>query len=514
MSDLDDEVAQLLDEAVVRLSTARRTFTDEEALLPIWEHGYDFSPQSDPQGRFVLAAEADGKHPRQWRLATQALANNRLLDALRSGMWNGQDLDAELTRLDAEDQTHYTFCPNDARFTTLTDGTLELAEREYNVTVPSATKAALEALGPQLLERWHDRGDEPLTVRQVTEQLAKLGWSEANERNGWQLVRAWLLAWPEVARAGQDYWVPVVAVPKAPGGTRLQVLPVVGATSTGEERNEERSIPQKPASPGQESPPRLDNSPIPQSREAMANRVSWMFPLRTIHLLEGFLPVPAAARSAYPPRGVGEGDREALCGLWYDNDERLWLWLDRHHDRLYGPDLAQKLEWLEAGDLLRVQWTPDVVVLRLAGHDDEVQREEERLVDPQALKALRGGVGESYRQSLQAILSEKSEGLTFTQVVQALRERQGHDVLRNTVRAILYACGFLHRNSRWFAAPQPEQGARKLRLALVKAFVANEESEQVAISTTWLEQQRKQVQAISTRLAELANILREQGEKR
>ena len=57
MSDLDDEVAQLLDEAVARLSTTCRTFTGEEALLPIWERGYDFSPQSDPQGRFVLAAE-------------------------------------------------------------------------------------------------------------------------------------------------------------------------------------------------------------------------------------------------------------------------------------------------------------------------------------------------------------------------------------------------------------------------------------------------------------------------
>ncbi len=507
MSDLDDEVAQLLDEAVARLSTARRTFTDEDTLLPIWERGYDFSPQSDPQERFVLAAEADSKHPRQWRLATQALANNRLLDALRCGAWNGQDLDAELARLDAEDQTHYTFCPNDARFTTLADGTLELAEREYNVTVPSATKAALEALGPQLLQEWHDRGNEPLTVRQVTEQLGKLGWSEANERNGWQLARAWLLAWPEVARVGQDYWVPVVAVPKAPGRTRLQVLPVVGATSTGEERNEERSIPQKLASPGQETSPRLDNSPIPQSREAMANRVSWTFSLRTIHLLQGFLPVPAAARSAYLPRGVGEGDQEALRGLWYDNDERLWLWLDRHHDRLYGPDLAQKLEWLEAGNRLRVQWTPDVIVLRIDDHDDEVQREEERLVDPQALKALRGGVGESYRQSLQAILSEKPEGLTFPQVVLALRERQEHDVPKNTVRAILYACGFLHKNSRWFAAPQTEQGARKLRAALAKAFVANEEPERVATSTTLLEQQRKQVQAISARLAELANIL-------
>jgi hypothetical protein len=80
------------------------------------------------------------------------------------------------------------------------------------------------------------------------------------------------------------------------------------------------------------------------------------------------------------------------------------------------------------------------------------------------------------------------------------------------VRAILYAGGFLHRDSRWFAAPQNEQGARKLRAALVEALVANEESEQAAMSMTRLEQQRKQVQAIRTRLVELASILREQGE--
>ena len=507
MSDLDDEVAQLLDEAVARLSTTRRTFTGKEALLPIWERGYDFSPQSDPQGRFVLAAEADGKHSRQWRLATQALANNRLLDALRSGAWNGQDLDAELARLDAEDQTHYTFCPNDARFTFLPDGTLEAAEREYNVTVPAATRAAFDALGPQLLEQWHARGDEPLTVRQVTELLVTLGWAEANERNGWQLVRAWLLAWPEVARVGQDYWVPVVAVPKAPERTRLQVLPVRGADSTGEESNEGGNTPQGPEAPEQEIHPRLDNSPVAQSGGVMANPLSWPFSLRTIHLLEGFLPVPAAARSAYPPRGVGEGDREVLRGLWYDSDERLWLWLDRKQDRLYGPDLAQKLEWLEAGDLLRVQWTSDVVVLRFAGHDDEVQREEERLVDPQALKALRGGAGESYRQSLQAILSERSEGLTFVQVVQALRERQGHDVPRNTVRAILYAGGFLHRDRRWFAAPQSEHGGRKLRAALVDALVVNRQSDRATTPMSQTERRWKQAQAIRIRLAELVNVL-------
>src|SRR5258708_36628091 len=112
MNEQDDELAQLLDEAVARLATCRRTFTDEEALLRIWERDYDISPQSDPQGRFVLAYEADGKHPRQWRLSTQPLANNRLLDALRPGAWNGRELEAELAQLDAEDRGYYAFWPH------------------------------------------------------------------------------------------------------------------------------------------------------------------------------------------------------------------------------------------------------------------------------------------------------------------------------------------------------------------------------------------------------------------
>jgi len=35
-----------------------------------------------------------------------------------------------------------------------------------------------------------------------------------------------------------------------------------------------------------------------------------------------------------------------------------------------------RAEWLEAGDLLHVEWRPEVIVLRVTGHDDEVQREE------------------------------------------------------------------------------------------------------------------------------------------
>jgi hypothetical protein len=448
MNALDDGLAQLLDTAVKRLSTSRRTFTAEEALAEVWEDGFDISLQADPQERFVLAYEADGKHPRQWRLATQALANNRLLDALKSGAWDGQDLDAELARLDAEDHTHYIYCPADPRFTTRPNGTLEAADHEYNLTLSPETQTAFDALGQKLLEQWHNEGDTPLTVLQVTELVGNLGWPEASERNGWLLVRAWLLEWTEVARVGQNYWVPMRSLPKEPEHTRLQVLPVTSQTSSVEPLDlgqGETVISDAPGSSERESSPTIGKSQVVHSKEVVAHAVSWTYPLRTVHLLEGFIPVLSTARSAYPPRVVGEGDRAVLKGLWYDNAEQMWLWLDRNQDRLYGPNLAHQLAWREAGDLLRVEWRPEVIVLRIVGHDDEVQREEMRLVDPQTLKTLRGGLGESYRQSLQAILMEKTEGLTFLQVVKALRERQGHDVPRGTVRALLYSGGFVQR---------------------------------------------------------------------
>ena len=511
MNEMDDGLAQLLDTAVKRLSTYRRTFTAEEALAEVWEDGFDISLQADPQERFVLAYEADGKHPRQWRLITQALANNRLLDALKSGAWDGQDLDAELARLDAEDHTHYIYCPADPRFSTRPNGTLEAADHEYNLTLSPETQAELDALAQELLEQWHNEGDTPLTVLQVMELVGNLGWPEASERTGWQLVRAWLLEWTEVARVGQDYWVPMRSLPKEPEHTRLQVLPVTSQTSAVEPLDlaqGETVISEAAGSSEQEASATIGKSQVIHSKEVGAHAISWTYRLRTIHLLEGFISVPSTARSAYPPRVVGEGDRAVLKGLWYDNAEQMWLWLDRTQDRLYGPDLAHQLAWREAGDLLRVEWRPEVIVLRMVGHDDEVQREEMRLVDPQTLKTLRGGLGESYRQSLQAILLEKTEGLTILQVVKALRERQGHDIHRGTVRALLYAGGFIQRKGHWFAAPQDQSAKRTLRDALVETLLPQEKPEEVAEPTAGPEQLRKKVKAIRERLAELVGMLR------
>jgi hypothetical protein len=302
-----------------------------------------------------------------------------------------------LARLDAKDQVHYVFCQCDPRFTTIPGGTLEPADLERNVVLNPETRGALEALGPRLLEQWRA---EPLTVRQVTERLGEPGWPEASARNGWLLVRAWLLGWSEVTRVGQDYWIPTDQIPKESQRTRLQVLPV-SSILTSIEASDTENVPSSLSdSPEQESLPIIGKTSAIPGKAVITQTESWKFPLRTIHLLEGFVPVPPNVRSAYPARGVGEGDREVLRGLWYNDGEPLWLWLDRVQDRLYGPDLAHKLEWLEAGDVLHGTWTSEVVVLRITGHDDEVQREESHLVDPQALKALRGGIGETYRQSI------------------------------------------------------------------------------------------------------------------
>ena len=99
---------------------------------------------------------------------------------------------------------------------------------------------------------------------------------------------------------------------------------------------------------------------------------------------------------------------------------------------------------------------------------------------------------------------EETEGLTFAQVVKALRERQGHDIHHGTVRAILYAGGFVERKGHWFAAPQSEVGARRLRAALVETLVPQEE----AGPTDRSEQLRKRVKAIRGRLGEVVGMLR------
>src|SRR4051812_30021727 len=162
----DAVLRRKLDAAVQRLAATRRTFTEDEALANLWETGYNVSPQDDP--RFVLGREADGRSPRHWHLVGQVVANNRLLEALEAGTWDGRHVDAELARLDHEYQGHHVFCPADDRLLVHPDGRLDLADDERDLVLPPEVQSTLDALAGRLLGRWQASGPVPWTVRQVT----------------------------------------------------------------------------------------------------------------------------------------------------------------------------------------------------------------------------------------------------------------------------------------------------------------------------------------------------------
>jgi ATP-dependent DNA helicase RecQ len=489
---------RMVDEVVPRLAAGRRTFTDEEAFAPVWEAGYDVSPQSDP--RFALAREADGWGPRHWRLAEQVLANNLLLEALQAGSWDGRDLDAELARLSQAAGAPHVFCPLDPRFHTGPDGRLDLAEREKDVPLPAGVRAELDGLLPALLARWRLEGGAPRTVRQLSATLGDLGWPRSAERGGWLLARAWLLQQSAVCRVGQDYWVPAESLPTGPARTRLSVAPVFGSAQmpAGAPTIPDQALSSEDGEHDQAAP--ADLVPIPPELSNVEAR--WTVILRTVHLVEGFIPVPARARCAYPPRAKEAGDWEVKRGKWYETGDELWVWLDRQRDLLCGPDLADRLAWCEAGERIGVLWTAEVLVFRSLGIDEEVRREETRLADRDALAQLRGGLGESYHRSLMAILQQAPGGLTFRELVTAPCERQQHEVHRGTVRAVLHAGGFVCRGDRWLAAPDAD-GMRRLRRTMAATLEVPAESPDHARDNADANPLRDLANAVKARLRSL-----------
>lgn len=437
-----------------------------------------------------------------WRLASHTLANNRLLNDLLSGNWDGRDLDGKLAALDSEDQQHYVFCPLDPRLSLNKQGMLEPAERERTVTVPRQMKAKLDQLGPLLLAHWRETGTEPWTVRAITNALKQLGWQDGDMNNAWLYVRSWLLGWQQVVCVGQDYWIPADQVPQETKQTRLQVMPIRATDSAGN-----ASAPVFPSIPNKQTGhAKADESQVMLSGEATATQATWSVRLRTVNLLEGFIHIPASARGAYPPPVPGEKEQVALRAVWFEDNTHFWLWLDRTRNQLYGPALADKLGWLYAGDIIRVEWAPDVIVLRIIGHDEQVSSEEARLVDIEALATLRGGLGESYRRSLQAILQEAPEGLHFAQIVRALRERQSHEVHRGTIHALLHHGGFLQKDHRWFAVPDSDASARQLRMAIIETLIPEELNGHPTSSHQ--ERLHIRVKAIHSRLSEIVTDLR------
>jgi hypothetical protein len=205
----DAVLRRKLDAAVQRLAATRRTFTEDEALASLWEAGYNVSPQDD--ARFVLGREADGRAPRHWHLVGQVVANNRMIEALEAGTWDGRNVDAELARLDDEGAGHHVFCPADDRLVVHPDGRIDIADEEREVVLPPGVQSALDTLAERLLERWREAGPVPWTARQVTEALADLGWERARARG----AGCWRVAGYEAGRRSRA-WGATTGCPLTP----------------------------------------------------------------------------------------------------------------------------------------------------------------------------------------------------------------------------------------------------------------------------------------------------------
>lgn len=497
MSELSRNEKALLDEAYERLKTTRRTFTEREALQTAKREGYDLKLSFDE--RFARAEARQGSILPHWKLAEQTLANTRLLNELIAGTWDGQHLDEKLLALEQEDQQHYTFYPHDPRMFQNRQGAWEAAG-ERQITLPLGLKEELDTYKDRLHTRWSEL-HTPLTVGQILAILEELGWEHDDIASVHRCVRAWLLASSQFRRVGLDYWMPAEHLPSEVQRTRLQVLPVRASSEPADQ-----SVPEGGSQATDEERDRR-RQPIVFKGTATKTQVEWTATLRSIQQIEGFLPIPRAVRGIYPPIAPGEEGISVLKGLWHEDASDLWIWLDRTHHRLYGPDLLDKIGFLPAGLKLHIQWNADQIVLREAGLDQDVQREETRLVDLEELSKLRGGIGESYRQSIQALLMAAPEGLTFKEIVLALSQRQNHEVTRGTVRSILNSGGFIQHQHRWFAAPDATKGAKQLREVLLETLVPQaEDDEQVSVSQD--EYLRTRVMAIHQRLREITGVLR------
>lgn len=90
----------------------------------------------------------------------------------------------------------------------------------------------------------------------------------------------------------------------------------------------------------------------------------------------------------------------------------------------------------------------------------------------------------------------------------AMSEWPGHDVHCGTIQALLYSGGFVQKDHHWFAAVDPEVGARQLGAALLETLIPGEQRES-AQSLPRGEYVRIRVQAIRGRLAEIIHALRE-----
>lgn len=500
---LRPEDCQFYDEAAARLAQIRYTLPEREIMQAAWKQRHDIPIYYDYADRFVeVGGDTDQPH---WRLKEHMLANDRLFNDLLTGTWDGQNLDDYLEQLDRESRQYHVFYPPDKRFRQNRQGTWELLI-ERTVDIPEQVQQALHLHKPALLARWQEQATDPLTGQQILTQLKESGWQDASDSKAFLYLRSWLLQEPEFTRVGQDYWMLSEHLPAEVQRVRLTVPPQRDAEEEQGSQPYEQSTAQAVHAKVSRQP---GDSKVTIAGELARLWAGWTECLLAIHLQEGFIPIPKKVRDIYPPLAPGEGKIFAIQGRWFDDATVLWLWVDRQNHRLYGPDLRDLFdrELLEPGTNMQIRWEPDCIFLRRVSINEKIFEEEGRLINLEEIKQLRGGIGESYRRSLQAILEANPHGLTLAELIVQVRQRQQHPVHTGMIRSLLSSGGFIHKGQHWFAAPDGTRGARQLRRVLLESLVSPEQITTKAVSREAFI--RTRALTIQKRLREIVDDLKE-----
>lgn len=458
---------------------SRFTFTEEEVLGSLWQEGEEIRLRED--NRFREVPSIDGVAETLWQLTSHTVANQRLYDLLSDNLWDGYDLYGCLANLDQEqgDPFFHVFARADERFQLIQDEhgiySLLLSKALPTRMLVVEEKSTLDALASRLLELAQDRKAKPWTTTELLKLLREgVNQSETLEQVIPATLEQWLLQQNEWVRVGLEGWIPRDQLPSDAPRHRYAVWPVFPTANgiknkIGPEFVDENTLHFDTTQVQEE---------VAETKEAypLRTRGSWKITLRTVHLNEGRIPVPRAARVLYP-QAQKLTNKVALAGLWFEDQSHLTIWLDKTKHELSGPDLQDQFAFLEAGTILGVTWTALGIRLQVIGRDAQAAEEEERLVDLTGLAQLRSSLLESYRGSLRAILEGQNQGLSFQELYAAICQRQHHKPNRASIRSILSSSpefAFARATGQWTLnlSTAPDEASKMIRRSVMTAHQA------------------------------------------
>ncbi len=462
-------------------SQQRFTFTEAEVLQTHWDQGEDILLRED--SRFKEAALPDMAFPGQWQLSHHKIANQFVYESLFHGEWDGEDLFNYLQQLDQQNTgtIFHVFCRADKRFSLSSNEKgryhISLSQPIARVSLNAEQKQALECLADQLFAAFPQQRRSPWTTFEILEQMLRLSSDSFSLKTLRPAELAhWLSQRDEWAKVGHDLWFPKPLLPPPVQNRRYAVLAV--NTEKGNQMPsflEPVEISEQVMSEAIEQ--EISHNKQLQSSQQTISSSRWKVILRTLHLNEGYIPVPPQARVLYP-RDQKLQNVFMFSGIWFADASEITVWLDTTHHHLYGPDLTDQLAFLEAGTILEISWSNAGFTFNLAGQDPATFEEEARLIDLTELAQMRSTLLESYRSSLRILLASSPQGETFPDLYLALCQRQQHRPNRSTVRVILSSSpefSFNKQEKKWklLSNVSEEAGASTLRKVAVAAQQIN-----------------------------------------